>query len=341
MIQLIGKHNKVHYGCIDDTIEWNYKDFILRDFFNKEITGIRKRRAYHQFNYIGITAGEYIVGFAMIDLALIKQAFGFLYKAGEGMLVTCKSNCLGISKKMDFPRNPDAYIATFRSKNISTSIEKNHHTGLLQFDCNFQNRLKFAGRSRYSIPHNSPLRVINPNDPNRFTFTEKCSPIQFDQFQLSLDGQNLEFDQKQVTALYDWSGGYLKKETNWYWSALSAVLPDGTPIGVNLAAFVNETYFSENAFWIDGTRTRISRIIYDFDPINPYEPWHIYNEAKTVDLLFSPKVERGNTVHAGFLGKTMFRQFVGTFEGHLTPESGNKVQFSDIMGFCEINRAVW
>jgi hypothetical protein len=37
MYKLIGENNKVNYGCIDEPIEWNYAEFKLLDFFNKEV----------------------------------------------------------------------------------------------------------------------------------------------------------------------------------------------------------------------------------------------------------------------------------------------------------------
>ncbi|RDG30143.1 MULTISPECIES: DUF2804 domain-containing protein [unclassified Oceanispirochaeta] len=341
MIKLIGENNKVNYGCIDDAIEWNYEDFILRDFFNKEIKGGKKKRAYHQFNYIGITAGEYMIGFAIVDLGSIKNVFGFLYKQGEGLLFESDDKALGGSGKMDFPRNPDAYVAKFQSGKTSIRIEKSHEKGVLNFNCNFKGRLKVKGSCPYSMKKNNPLRVLNPSDPNRFTFTEKCSPLRPNQFQLSLDGKKLDFDSNAVTAIYDWTGGYLRRETNWYWTAFGAVLPNRTTIGANLAAFVNETYFSENAFWINNKRSRISRVIYDFDVIDPYQSWHVYDEAGTIDLTFTPEGERNDKINAGPLVKTVFRQFVGTFEGYFHPEGGNKVEFKDVKGFCETHRAIW
>ena len=62
MYKVIVENNRVNYGCIDEPIEWNYDEFKLLDFFNKEIKGFKKKFAYHQFNYVGITAGKYIVG---------------------------------------------------------------------------------------------------------------------------------------------------------------------------------------------------------------------------------------------------------------------------------------
>jgi len=63
MYKIIGENNRVNYGCIDEPIEWNYEEFKLLVFFNKEIKGFKKKFAYHQFNYVGITAGKYIVRF--------------------------------------------------------------------------------------------------------------------------------------------------------------------------------------------------------------------------------------------------------------------------------------
>ncbi|MBB6482478.1 DUF2804 family protein [Spirochaeta isovalerica] len=341
MKQLIGENNKVNYGCIDEPIEWNYRDFVLRDFFNREIKGLRKKRAYHQFNYIGISAGKYIAGFAIVDLGAVKNVFGFLYEMGSGIILESDDKCPGFSRKMDFPRNPDSYKARYESRSTSLLIDKDKDEGVLTIDCHFKKRLKIKGRFPYSMEKHRPLRVLNPNDPNRFTFTEKCSPLRAEDIEISLDGEKLPFDKETVTAIYDWSGGYLRRETIWYWTAFSAILPDGTSIGTNLAAFVNETFFSENAFWIDNNRTRVPRVIYDIDPLDPYKRWHVYDETGTLDLIFTPEGERSDKINGGPLAKAIFRQFIGMFEGYFHPEGEKRIDFHNIKGFCEIHRALW
>ena len=341
MYKLIGEQNKVNYGCIDEPILWNYEEFKLLDFFNREVKGFKKKFAYHQFNYIGITAGEYIVGFATVDLGYLKNVFAFLYKKGEGIIIETDDKCLGFSKKMNFPRNPDSYVTTFRAGKTSVRVEKSHKTGILAIDCDFKGRLKLRGTFGFSIESHKPLRVLNPSVPTRFTFTEKCAPLTTEDFELTLDGTPLEYHLDKVAAIYDWSGGYMRRETNWYWTAFGAVLPDNTKIGANFAAFTNETYFSENAFWIDHERTRVPRIIYDFNAQDPYEPWHVYDETGSVDLVFYPEGERNDKINGGPLVKTIFRQFVGTFEGFFKQEDGKRVDFKHVSGFCEIHKAVW
>ena len=185
----------------------------------------------------------------------------------------------------------------------------------------------------FSIESHQPLRVLNPSVPTRFTYTEKCSPLTTTDFELSLDGKLLEYETDKVVAIYDWSGGYLRRETNWYWTTFGAVLSDNTSIGANFAAFTNETYFSENAFWIDHKRTRVNRVLYDFNEQAPYEPWHIYDEARTMDLIFTPQGERNDKMNGGPLVKMIFRQFVGTFDGFFKPENTGKIAFKGIKGF--------
>lgn len=69
----------------------------------------------------------------------------------------------------------------------------------------------------------------------------------------------------------------MRRDSNWYWAAFAGVTGakgrKPVKLGLNLAALVNESCYAENAFWIDGTRTRVSRAIYDFNPSDPYEPW--------------------------------------------------------------------
>ena len=180
-----------------------------------------KKRAYHQFNYIGISTGEYIAGFALVDLGILHNAFSFLCRKGEGIIFESNEKCLPFRKKLSFPRNPDCYKASFLSKASAVTIEKDHRRGRLGFDCVFDGRLELKGISPFSIEKQKPLRVLNPNDPNRFTFTEKFSPLVFDDIHITLNGEDLVDDPETVSAVYDWTGGYLRRETDWLWSSFS------------------------------------------------------------------------------------------------------------------------
>jgi len=338
MYKLIGENNKVNYGSIDEPIDFNYKDFKLLNFFGKEIKGIKKKFAFHKFNYIGIIADEYLVGFAAVSLGYMHNVFAYLFDYKKGVIYEYNAIGLGDEKKLLFGVNPDEYEISFRKGRTKLHITKSHTQGKLIVDADFEGRLKVNAIIPYNLENSKPLRVLNPSEPSRWTFTEKCSPLVPESIGVSFEGLELEYT--NVSVLYDWSGGYLRRHTNWYWAAFSGILPDTMQIGANIAALVNESYFNENAFWINGNRTRSHQCIFDFDVSDPYKPWRIWNEAGTIDIKFNPEGERSENINAVLI-KTAFRQFVGKFSGILKPENGNSVEFSDVYGFTEYHRAKW
>lgn len=341
MYTLIGKNNRVNYGCIDEPIEFNYRDFVLRGFFDGEIKGLRKKFAFHAFNYIGIITDGFLVGIAAIDLGYAKNVFAYLYHYKNGKLFEFSSMMPGWGP-LHFPVNPDEHVIRFEKDGNSLFITKSHREKILSIDAILGRRLSVRGTFPYSLKSHKPLRVLNPSDPTRWTFTEKCSPIIPYSLDIQLDGSPLPFDIRHTAMLYDWSAGYMRRDVSWYWAAFAGITAGKrkAKIGLNLAALVNESFFSENAFWIDKERTRVSRCIYDFNPSDPYEPWHIFDEDGKVDLTFAPLGERSEKVNA-LAVKSSFRQFVGTFAGTLRPDKGTALSFEGIHGFTELHRSKW
>lgn len=343
MYKIIGPNNKVNYGCIDQPIEWNHKDFKLLNFFNKEIKGLKKKYAYHKFNYIGLNCEKYTFGIAVVDLGYIFNVFAFLYEEGKGIIYSYDKKHLPNKKKLSFPDNPDEYIIDYKTKKDELVIMKSHQKKKLEIRGNFAKKFIFEASFDFSIEEHSPLRVLNPSIPTRWTYTEKCSPLRPKELAIFYKGEKLSLPRYKATAVYDWSGGYMRRETNWYWASMGGILEDDTSIGANFAALVNEAYFSENAFWIDNQRTRVSRVIFDYDMHNPYKPWHIYSEDNRVNIIFTPGGERSDKINLGPFVKTHFRQFVGGFQGFFSPDGSEekRIMIDGVKGFCELHRALW
>ena len=154
----------------------------------------------------------------------------------------------------------------------------------------------------------------SPKAPKSFDYTMTTGTLAG---VYKLDGVERAGDPSQSVALYDWSAGYFNRNTNWLWSALAGFLEDGTPVGANFAALVNESFYPENAFWIGGERTRLPRVIFQYDPEDPAKgDWRIYTEDGTVDLRFHPLGERSEKTWMPFV-KVNFRQFMGDYTGKL------------------------
>jgi hypothetical protein len=341
MYRLIGEKNRVNYGCIDEPIDFNYRDFRLNGFFDKEIRGLRKRFALHAFNYLGIITDDFLVGMAAVNLGYMQIVFAYLYHYKNGKLFEFNRMFPG-NRSVDFPVNPDEYIINFSKRGSKLRITKSHAHKLLSIDADLGRRFSVTGTFPYGIASHTPLRVLNPTDPTRWTFTEKCAPIQPTTLSIRLDGAPLSLDLSRAALIYDWSGGYMRRDSNWYWAACAGVTKGRKPrrIGINLAALTNESYHSENAFWTDGKRTRISRSIFDFDPTDPLQPWYIHDDEGKADLVFSPLGVHTERINAFFV-KSNFRQFIGTFSGTLRPSKGKAVTFDRIYGFTELHRSRW
>lgn len=339
MRKIVGEGNRVNYGVFDEEVEWNAADFELRDFFDRPVAGLRRRMAYHKFNFMGLNCGGLAVGFALVDLGFAYDVFAYAYRRGGGLLFSFDAKLPLWDRRVAFPDDPDRHLIRAEGKGFSLMIRK--EAGRLDVDAAFGRRLELSASFPYSLAGNAPLRVLNPSVPTRWTFTEKCSPLVPDRFSLRLDGKAEDAAPGTVAAVYDWTGGFLRRETNWYWASAAGFLPDGTPVGLNLAALVNESFYPEDAFWIGGKRTRVSRAIFDFDPDSPYGEWRVFDEAGSIDLRFRPEGERSDRLSLMPLSKYVFRQFIGDFSGKLRPEGGGEIAFGSLPGFCETHRAVW
>ncbi len=340
MHTLITERGLANYGCFDGPIHFNPEAFRLRNFFGRELKGLRKRLALGAFNYVGIVGEDSLVGLCAVRLGYAANVFGYLFDFRTGELF--EKSAKALPSRLAFPLDPDESTIEFQGSGCWIHIDKSHARESLEVEASFGKRLRVEGTFPCGFSHR-PLRVVNPScgDPNRFTFTEKCSPLRPESLSVVFDGAPRELDLARTTALYDWSCGYFNRHTNWLWAALSGVLPDGTPVGANFAALVNESYYPENAFWIGPERTRIHCVIFQYDPENPYaEDWRIFTEDGRVDLRFKPLGERAEKTHLPFL-RVNFRQFFGEYSGSLTGEDGRSIHLDRMKGLSEIHLSVW
>ena len=275
------------------------------------------------------------MGLAAVRLGYAAHVFGFVYDFETSQYFEAKTRAL--PARLTFPMDTEESLIRFEGGGCSLRIEKSHAGGSLDVEGNFGTRLRVKGRFSYGFAA-QPLRVVNPScgDPRRFTFTEKCAPLPAQSLSVLVDGVERAGEVNRTMALYDWSAGYFNRHTNWLWSALAGVLEDGTPVGANFAALVNESFYPENAYWIGGERTRLSRVIFQYDPEHPEAgDWRIFTEDGQVELRFHPMGERSERTWLPFV-KVNFRQFLGEYSGRL---GGAELQ--GVRGLAELHLSVW
>ena len=340
MHPLIDKRGRVGYGCLDGPVLFNHEDFPLRSFFGRELGALRRRMALGAFTYLGILGDGFLAGLAAVRLGYAANVFGFFFDFATGEV--WERSIKDLPSRLAFPMNPDECAVHYEGRGCRLDLDKSHGREVLELEALFGPRLAVKGRFPYGFG-NQPLRVVNPScgDPRRFTFTEKCAPLRPEELSVRFDGVEKVGDPATVTAMYDWSAGFFNRHSNWLWAAMAGLLPDGTAVGANFAALVNESFYPENAFWVDGKRVRLARVIFDYDPGDPgREDWRVFTEDGQVDLRFRPLGERGERTRLPFL-KVNFRQFFGEYTGWLRCPEGRSVRLDRMHGVAEAHLSVW
>ncbi len=170
-------------------------------------------------------------------------------------------------------------------------------------------------------------------------FTEKTSPVKISGT-IEYDGKKVDLSSPEYMALIDWSAGFMRRRTCWNWAAIASTLPDGRSIGLNLASGVNETGFTENAFWIDGKMIKTDTIDFRFDPDDLMKQWEVSSYDKKLDLVFKPETYREEKINAVLIG-SRFTQLMGTFDGHVVTDEGERIEFTGVPGWTEDHYAKW
>jgi hypothetical protein len=334
-MRLIDERGQVQYGCFDGPLTFNPETFRLRGFSGRELPAWRRRLALGGFNFVGILTEDLVVGLAAVRLAYGATVFGYAFDTRTGLFVERSARAL--PSRLRFPMDADESAIHFEGSGLHLRLEKSHAAGSLEVEADFGDRLRVKGRFHYGFA-TQPLRVANPScgDPRRFTFTEKCAPLRAQALSIRLDGEERVGELGRAVALYDWSAGYFNRSTNWLWSAFAGFLADGTPVGANFAALVNESFYPENAYWLGGERTRLSRLIFDYDAEDPARrDWRVFTEDGQVDLRFHPLGERRESTWTPLM-KVNFRQFVGEYSGRL-----GGAQLQAVRGLSEVHLSVW
>lgn len=303
--------------------------FIYNNGMDKKAGPLAKHFHYKQFQFVSLFTEKYIIGVAIADIRYATNAFCYVYETETKQLVENKwLKPLSIGSSMtNSPQNGTSKLA---KGEICFEIVD----GLWRLVLNTQ---EIQANLQLCPPEKSlPLSMCTPTGYSGWTYTQKHNA-------LSLQGQ-LKVRKKEVKlegafGNYDFSAGYMRRETSWRWASTSTKL-NGLDIGLNLAAGVNETGGCENALWVSGKRHLLPPVHFDFDREDKKKPWHIYSQDGQVDLVFNAMNQRFERLNFWLL-KSNFRQFIGCYEGTVSDNAGNSHMLEQAIGLAEDHFARW
>ncbi len=330
MKTLVDVNGNVRFGLYDREVDSvNYMDCRLETPMKKKVPELLKKIKFNQFHFIGIIGPELMVGMAVVDLKYITNGFFYIYERESKYLIE--------TKKLSPPNSnifidpfPEEVHSCFKTKSLNIEI-KNH-------------RIQAKGKNisvdvELDQEQINPLRLCSRAGYGGWLYTQKTTPIALSG-KIILNNKEFNISSPDYMALTDWTAGYMRRHTFWNWASTACVLPDGRSFGLNLSCGVNETSFTENAFWLNGKMTKINLVNFIFDNNDPAKKWHISSTDKKINLIFYPESHRGENINVLAL-KSRFIQLLGIFEGTVVTDDGEAIELSACPGWTEDHYAKW
>ena len=360
--QLI-QNGQPHFGVFSQVQDINYLDYHSHLISQKSLPNWRKDLKVNQFCFIQIVHSPYRVCLALATIKLATSAFVYLYndetnemEVGEALQpLTHDTHLEGdcYQGQMMFTHKNLTLTLGFTPLQVNVVLDSQS----LAFDSTLQRQAQ-------------PLALCTPTGRRGWTFTQK-EPLTGisgyllikanSTFSQEHQVQHIAFNDSTIGNL-DWTLGYMRHETNWFWSCINSYLPDGRHFALNLAMGVNETGASENACWLDGQivylppvmfvrdglnlpsnkQDNAAKVVASLDSMPP--PWRIYHQNLgwsnvDIDLTFTPVTVYKKTDNFGIVA-SIFEQWLGFYSGEIRIKD-EVIKLDKVIGLAEDHFAKW
>jgi hypothetical protein len=310
-------------------VELGLSQFAYHSSMDNKASQWAKHFHYKQFQFVSIVTEQYIIGVAIADIRYLSSAFCYIYDIRKDQLLeTSWLRPLGLgSKTTDSPYQGTTEIAGGRIR-----FEIDHQ----RWHVTIKGNAVVADLTLTPNSSSLPLSMCTPTGYSGWTYTQKHNALSV-QGELNVNNESINL--AKALAGYDFSAGYMRRETSWRWASINANV-NGQLFGLNLAAGVNETGTSECVAWVEGERHLLSPVHFKFDRHKRKEAWQIVSQDGHIKLTFLPINLRSEKINAGFI-KSNFRQFIGHFSGSIKDNNGITHHLDKVLGLTEDHFAKW
>lgn len=334
---LINNDGQPTFGVFPGSVgEINHMDYDLRNAMDKRLSKISKHLKYNQFQFIGFTSPDLIVGIAIVDLKFASNCFVYAYQPETKKFEEFSFiQPLALNTKMS-PK-PNDGSASFSKGANKVTIKATQTPRLRSVNVELASGFKVDAVIDESANYD-PLAVCARAGYTGWVFTQKATALVCNGI---VEWGNEKFDLEKIGSLasVDWSAGYMRRETAWNWGSLSCKLADGRRLGFNLAAGVNETGFTENGLWLEGKLYKVDMVDFQFNRYHAEHAWTLRSNDGIINLHFEPAGQRKEKMNL-ILAASNFTQHFGRFFGDITL-NGEVIHLDGVWGFTEDHYAKW
>ena len=335
------------FGVFAQVKSINYLDYHSHLISQKALPNWRKDLKANQFCFIQIIQPPYRVCLAVATIKLATSAFVYVYNEDTQVLEVCEA-LQPLTRQTHL--QGDCYQGQMAFVHATLTVTLKFTPSQINVALDSQNLALNTTLQRQS----QPLAVCTSTGRRGWTFTQKEPLTALSGHLLvkgdsvfTTDSQTVQIDFTETTiANLDWTLGYMRHETNWFWTCINSYLPDGRHFTLNLSMGVNETGASENACWLDGQIVYLPPVMFirkDLDA-SAQKAWRIYHQNLgwsnvDIDLIFTPITVYKKTDNFGVVA-SIFEQWIGIYNGEI--RLGDEIiKLNNVMGLAEDHFAKW
>lgn len=352
--QLI-EQGQPQFGVFAQVNSINYLDYHSYLISQKPVAPWRKQLKANQFAFIQIVEGPYRLCLAIATIKLATTAFAYLYNEQTKQLEVVEA-LQPLMRKAQFTGDHQHGQMLFNHADLAVSLQfVPQAVSLTVNSACFSISVELQRGPQ-------PLAVCSPSGRRGWSFTQK-EPFTKIDGELILHKHSKHYEQAAATiadnqaltrfefsqttlANLDWTLGFMRHETNWFWSCINTQLIDNHHFMLNLSMGVNETGISENACWIDGQIYYLPPVMFQRNASDNEQDgqWSIRNQnlgwsLVDIDLQFTPIEVYKKTDNYGLVA-SIFEQWLGLYSGYIQM-GDQKVVLDKVMGLAEDHFAKW
>ncbi len=333
---LINSAGQPEFGLFPSGVsEINYLDYDLRSPMDRKLSAWSKEFKLNQFQFVALVSPELIVGIAIVNLKLVSNAFVYLFRPADGAFEEF-SFVQPLAMNTSIGRYPNNSEALFRKGRNTVSIVADGSAMQRRVCVSLAAGVEIDAQIDESAC--APLAMCSRAGYQGWVYTQKTAALPC-LGRVVWQAKAVDLAETNALASVDWTAGYMRGETFWNWASLSASLADGRRFGMNLAAGVNETGFTENALWLDDRLIKIDMVDFQFARYQTDSQWRVKSADGIVDLVFTPAGQRKEKLNALVIASN-FTQHFGVFEGTIRLPN-EVIEIHQQWGFAEDHYARW
>lgn len=338
------------FGVFAQVKNINYLDYHSHLISQKALPKWRKELKANQFCFIQIIQAPYRICLALATIKLVTSVFVYLYNDETDELEVCEAlQPLTRQTKLQ----GDCYLGqmSFTHDKLTVALDFTPVQIKVMLDS------RYIAVDATLARQAQPLAICTPTGRRGWSFTQKEPLIAVSGHLLikansKFNAETLDTQPKKINftgitiANLDWTLGYMRHETNWFWACINSYLLDGRHFALNLAMGVNETGASENACWLNGQIVYLPPVMFIREDLNTsaQNAWHIYHQNLgwsnvDIDLTFTPISVYKKTDNFGVLA-SIFEQWLGFYSGEIRL-ADQVIKLDKVIGLAEDHFAKW